>query len=206
MESALRQFQQNIQSVKNLDSIYVAFENQVTPVVDLTEILRAEIIQIVSALDCFIHDLVRIKMLKIFKNNLLCSNAFNNFSITIECLKNIENSSNINDKLFFLDQEIRKINGFKSFQDPDKISSALSIIGIKKLWEKIGEKFCDTPTNLRNRLTVIVERRNQIAHESDIDPTLGIGLKFPINHELVIETSEFIEKLVYHIYKLVEES
>lgn len=205
MDKALSQFESNINSVKNLDSVYIAFKDMVTPVIDLSEILRAEIIQIVSALDCYIHDVVRNRMLNIFITNSHSSNAFNNFTISMECFKKIQNANNDVEKLFYLDQEIRKINGYKSFQEPDKISYALSIIGIFRIWEKVGVKMSETSTSLKMKLSLIVDRRNKIAHESDIDPTLGIGIKYPIDYLMVENTLTFIYSLVINIDKVINE-
>lgn len=205
MNRALTQFYINIESVRSLDSIYLAFIDQVTSVIDLSEILRAEMIQIVSALDCYVHDMVRIRMLNIFDTNCPTSNSYNNFPITMECFSNIEKANYKSDKLYYLDQEIRRINGYKSFQDPDKISSALSLIGCSKMWDKLAAKMSDTSTNLRSKLTLIVDRRNSIAHESDIDPTLGLGVKYSINHEMIESTIGFIITLVNNIDIIVQE-
>jgi hypothetical protein len=206
MNNAITQFRLNMQSVKHLDSVHISIEQQVTSVIDLSEILRAEIILAVSALDCFIHDLIRLRMVDIFVKNENWSNSFLKFSISIECLRNINLSSDINDKIFFLDQEIRRVNGYKSFQEPEKISGAFSTIGVQKLWDKVGQKISLSSIDTINKLNLIVERRNQIAHEADIDPTLGLGNKFPIDRNLVTQTIQFIETICEKIHEVVIES
>ncbi len=75
MNRAIDQFNINIETVKHLGVIYSAFENHLTPAVDLSDILRSEIVLAVSALDCFIHDLVRIGMSKIFERSGLIFQA-----------------------------------------------------------------------------------------------------------------------------------
>jgi len=39
--------------------------------------------------------------------------------------------------------------------------------------------------DVRTQLNVIVDRRNRIAHEGDIDPTMGIGVKYAIDFPMV---------------------
>ena len=65
MQSALDQFQGNIARVRNLGCIYRALEGQTTAAVDLSDLLRAELVLAVSALDQYIHELVRLGMLEI---------------------------------------------------------------------------------------------------------------------------------------------
>ena len=46
-----------------------------------------------------------------------------------------------------------------------------------------------------------MDRRNQIAHEADLDPT-NPGARWPISGQLVDDTVDFIEKLGNAIYKV----
>jgi len=48
---------------------------------------------------------------------------------------------------------------------------------------------------------LIVDRRNQIAHEADLDPT-NPGARWPINALLVDDTVDFIEKVGDAIYEV----
>jgi hypothetical protein len=48
--------------VKQLGVIYLAFADKVTEAISLDELLRAELVLAVGALDCYVHDLVRIGM------------------------------------------------------------------------------------------------------------------------------------------------
>jgi hypothetical protein len=51
MNRAIQQFQTNVQSAKQLGVIYQAFAGKVTQAISLEELLRAEIVLGVSALD-----------------------------------------------------------------------------------------------------------------------------------------------------------
>jgi hypothetical protein len=48
---------------------------------------------------------------------------------------------------------------------------------------------------------VIVDRRNKIAHQADIDPTLDLGNRWPIDQLLVGNSIDFIEQVVESIHQ-----
>lgn len=56
----LHQFEINLEGTKQLGVIYIAFSDKVTEAIKLEELLRAEVLLAVSALDCYVHDIVRI--------------------------------------------------------------------------------------------------------------------------------------------------
>lgn len=203
MMKAYDQFKINIDGLHNLTIVYEALCAKVSPL-DITDILRSQIVLAVSALDCYVHDLCENAMLHIFENkDFSDNNSFKNFSITMETLHLIANSTSQIEREFFLLKEIKKNNSYKSFQEPKKISEALSNIGIKSAWVKIGKEIGRESTDIQNQLSLIIDRRNKIAHESDINPSLGIGEKYLINPEMVNTIIEFIKVIVFNIEKIV---
>ena len=60
----------------------------------------------------------------------------------------------------------------------------------------------DTEQNIKNRLNLIVDRRNMIAHEADIEPIYKT--KRTISNADVTGSIDFIEKLGTTIYNLVK--
>ena len=85
----------------------------------------------------------------------------------------------------------------------DSISQALTLIGIKGLWDKVGAALSIPASDARTRLNIIVDRRNRIAHESDIDPTMGLGTKYPIDYPMMHEAVEFLNSVVHVIHATV---
>lgn len=53
------QFRANAQRVKDLSGLYTTLGTITTQALDLSDILRAEIVLIVSAFDYYVHDVVR---------------------------------------------------------------------------------------------------------------------------------------------------
>jgi hypothetical protein len=57
------------------------------------------------------------------------------------------------------------------------------------------------PKDAKTRLKLIVDRRNKIAHEADLDPT-SPGFRWPISSTVVNDAIDFIESLGDAIYKV----
>jgi hypothetical protein len=199
MIRALKQFDVNVLSARQLGIIFLAFSDKVTEAICLDELLRAELVWAVSALDCYVHDVVRIGMTQAFDAGSGEPNAYLNFGVSLGFVKRLLTSVSEPDRLALFDQEIRRVHGFKTFQNADSISQALSLIGLKSIWDKVGNTLCMSSTDVRTRLDVIVDRRNRIAHEGDIDPTMGIGEKYPIDFPTVQQAVDFLDSLVHAI-------
>lgn len=87
MQRALSQFENNLLYIRELDVLYLHLSGTLTPIVDLSDILRAELVYLVSALDKLIHELVRIGMIEIFNNQRSPTNKSNSFSISLDSLR-----------------------------------------------------------------------------------------------------------------------
>lgn len=198
MQSALEQFQISINRVRGLIAIYRAMENQAVAAPDPSDILRAALVLSVSALDYYVHEVVRLGMLATHRGQRPGTKAFFAFPISLGgARQQLSADSNFED---FLDNEIRQRNSYKSFQNPDKIAEAIRLVSPKKLWEEVG-KIMDRPAlEIKRELNIIVERRNKIAHEADIDPTLGLGNRWNIHEADVENAVNFIEALVIAIH------
>ena len=89
-----------------------------------------------------------------------------------------------------------------SFQQPDRIAEAVRLFSPIELWNEIGALLGEDPQNLKTQLKLIVERRNKIAHEAEIDPSYP-GQRWPINRTDTEDALAFIEKIGESIYGLV---
>lgn len=142
--------------------------------------LRSSYIQAVSSFDFFAHELAAIEAKHRFQNAV----ATRNITLPMEVMT-IENAD---DRLAAAEVQVRQANSYKAFVDPAKLAEMLSCY-CKKPWDKICEELNNgtadakrrTAEQLRGQLKSIWKRRNQIAHEADVDPTFaGIGL-WPID-------------------------
>lgn len=131
--------------------------------------------------------------------------AFLQQSYTISSLlpaiaTSIQNQLNNTD---WLEDEIRERLGYQSFQHPDKIADAIRLISDKKLWEEVANQMGKPQKDIKQELRAIVDRRNQIAHEADIEPTYGIGSRQNIDPVLVAEAVDFIEEIIETIHQIL---
>ncbi|WP_204106482.1 MULTISPECIES: HEPN domain-containing protein [Spirulina sp. CCY15215] len=103
----------------------------------------------------------------------------------------------------WLEDEVRESLGYQSFQQPDKIADAIRLISDKKLWEEVSVQLGKSAKDVKQQLSAIVDRRHKIAHEADIDPTLGIGNRWNIDEILVNDVVNFTEQVVESIHKIL---
>ena len=199
MQVAINQFRTNIERVENLGAIYSVFGAQTTPAIDISDLLRSELVMAVSALDHYIHEIVRLNMLEIFRGNRPETPPFLRFQISLESARHAIKTPMDAD---WLDNEIRIRHGWQSFQHPDKIADAIRLISNIKLWEETGNHLGMSPQYVRERLIHIIDRRHKIAHEADMDPTLP-GARWPIDETLVNDAVNFIKRIAEAIYDII---
>ena len=179
LNKPLIQFKNNMQSARDLETIYIALQHMTTKSIPKSEVLRAEFVALVSALDTYIHDIVRESLKYMYLNRIT-----NNYLTTF-----MQNHSISNIQL--LEWKIIEIHGYKTYQAPKKIKEILAKIDVPFEWiDLIG---------FEEKLKLIVQRRNKIAHESDINLINGLGEKWPISLIDIKHTVVTIENIVEYI-------
>jgi len=200
MQAALDQFRINISYVRNLSAIHKALNAQTTSILDLSDILRAELVMAVSAFDKYIHDVVRIGMLEEYQGKRTSTKSFQHFSISLGGAQlGILTPNNLD----WLDDEIRNRHSWQSFQRADKIADAMHLVSDAKLWEDASKEMGRNAGHVKTQLNLIVDRRNCIAHEADIDPSYT-GSRWPINEAMVDNAIDFIEEVAKSIYTVLK--
>ena len=205
MRQAIETFKLNIESVKHLDIIYQYLEQNNIKTLDLSELLRTEIVLSVSALDNFISDILHIGIVQVFEGSrtipVIFQQPFNEFKVDMQTLIQVINTPNINDKSLVLGSYIRKINSKNPYQDPKQIESALLLLGINKVWTKLGAELSLKAEDVKKELANIVWQRHKIAHEADFDPLTQS--KRPRDRSSTFQAIQFIEQLCNSIYTIV---
>lgn len=163
-------FNKNIESVLIIDSIFNYMKSQVKAF-DITELLRAEFVLIVSALDFYIHGIVREGLMEQLHNTGSC-NA-NTLCIPFSTVKVLLHIDSEEERIQILGEQIKSITSKDSYQAPHAIEKALGMIDVKKIWTLISKSSDKSAEDIRNTLSIIVNRRNKIAHEADIDSITG---------------------------------
>ena len=199
MNSAIKQYRENINRVRELGALAEAVERIATAALDLTDILRAQIVLAVSAADHFVHEVTRQGMIESAKGVRTKTDAYLRFQLPIVTVDSVLNGIPCET---WLDEVVRDRHSWQSFQDPDKIADAIRLISSVKLWEVVGSHIGMQPQDVKIRLKLIVDRRNKIAHEADMDPA-NPGFRWPIDKSIVNDTINFVEQICEAIYKSV---
>lgn len=192
MKTAIDSFHVNMARVRDIGALHDALRAQTTQTLDLSDILRAELVLAVSALDHYIHEVVRAGMLEIYRGLRPETPSFLQFSVSLGSLLGRVDGTERND---WLDAEIRRRHKWLTFQQPDKIADAIRLISDVTLWEEVGRRLGMGYADVKNELSLIIDRRNKIAHEADVDPTLP-GARWPITGQQVNDALGFIEGVV----------
>ena len=201
MQSALDQFHISISRVRDLIAVHNSIKAQSTPALDLSDILRAALVLSVSALDYYVHEVVKLGMLEVHQGTRSEPPAFAKFQINLGSAREWLSADVGLD--YWLEDEIQQRHSYKSFQQPDNIADAIRLISDKKLWEEVRKVMNRTAKDIKQELGIIVDRRNKISHEADIDPTLGLGNRWNINEADVNNAVDFIEKVVESIHSIL---
>jgi len=189
MASPIDQFRQNISHVRNLMGIYRGLTSITTRALDCSDLLRAQVVMAVSALDHYIHEITRLKMIEAFRGSKLRTKAFMKFTVSLGGVL-----SSGSDPTTWFENEIRNRHSYSSFQRSEKISEAVALVKDIDLWKEVGRKLSIKKKDLKRELDLIVDRRNKIAHEADMDPSYP-GARWPIREKDVSDLTKFIEDI-----------
>lgn len=189
-----------------LSAMHAYIAANVAKVVQPEEILRAEWVARVSALDLYVHEFVAQRMLAIFDGSRPKAPGFLTFKLPTETVDRIRTAATPAEANSAFDLEVRRQLGFSTFQDPEKIADGIRLCSAVELWNSIAmhqgateATKSDRAKHLKRTLSAIVERRNKIAHEGDLQPTLIPVVPWPISQADLATVSTFIEKLVLSI-------
>lgn len=202
MQRAYDQFQDNMKYIKELDALFIHLKDNLHLPNDLTDILRAEWVYCVSALDKLVHELVRIGMIEAFQGTRIQTNKFLSFGVTTNTLTS-SLAGTVPPPEYWFEQEIIERHKTLAFQAPEKIADALSLIwneGHK--WQALAIATGIDQATLTTQLKTIINRRNQIVHESDLD--LVTGIRNNIDKTDIDDVITYIEKLSEAIFNAVK--
>lgn len=193
-DNALTTFAHAISRSMEMISLYDALVALRRQQPENDDALRSAYFQVVSSFDFLAHEVAAIEGRHRFESSL----QTRNLSLPMEIIT----ISDVADRINAAEIKIREVNSFKAFVDPGKLAEMLSCY-CEQPWEKIADVYNatkdvqeqKTASDLKVRLKNIWKRRNQIAHEADVNPAMaGISL-WPITKEDTQLTVAFIKDL-----------
>lgn len=199
MNNALKNFQNSIELTKQTHGLFCALESTVGRSLDITDLLRGEVVSLVSSFDYYIHALVRIGIKEVYCGIRQETTQYKNFNIPLSYHMKILTSEN---ELSVLDEFICERHSYLSFQQHTKIADAIRLFSDIKLWSEVASKLSMQQDQIKKQLELYVDRRNKIAHEADIKPGT-FGERWPIDKTMVEDMRNFISKVGIAIYDAV---
>jgi hypothetical protein len=192
-----------------ISTLHAYLANVLAPLLTPDELLPAEWVARVSALDLYVHELVAQYMVEIFEGRRAPTPAYARFRVPTETLDRIRSAPTSTEASAAFDLEVRNQMSLVTYQDPDKIAEGVRLCSQIELWNEIAVKLgasqatkTDEARRLKTELSLVVRRRNWIAHEGDLQPT-PLREPWPISLPDVILVRNIIEKLVTTIDTLV---
>jgi hypothetical protein len=204
MYSSLLLFRKNIEESKQISSIYGYLKNQIKSPVSFDDLLRSQIVYSVSAFDKLMHDIIRVGMVEIFSGKRTPTKKYLSEGISMIDYMQLTSAipGAIPPKEYLYEQMVFKKLKTISYQDPRNIADGLSHIWDEAhKWQTIAAGLGMDEEDVRKRMKLIVDRRNSIVHEADIDPSVGI--KYSINQKEADAVTSFIERCGEEIVKNV---
>lgn len=190
----------NLQNVKKMHWLHEQL-SKVVPAMDLSDILRAEYVLIVSAFDCYVHDVVLQGMTNMFSGTKPDSRAYIEFCLPMSAVKQllVSTDSAIRENIF--NASVKKLLAKDSYQSPKSVEYAMNLINLKNVWHKVGLKLSIPSKDVVLKLGLIIQRRNKIAHEADIHDLVSMD-KTPIDRSDVDDTFAFLDQIVTAIEEI----
>lgn len=187
----------NLQNIKRMHWLHKQLVN-IVPAMDISDILRSEYVLIVSAFDCYIHDVVLQGMSEMFWGNRIECKNFTDFCIPMSTVKKLLETSDVSVRESIYNASVKKILSKDSYQSPKSVEFALSMVNMKKIWSKVGKKIGMSTEDVKTNLGLIILRRNKIAHEADIENLVSMK-KSEIERTDVEEVISFLDNVVLAI-------
>jgi len=197
------------QRCSEIEVLHGYLAGKLTPAMSADELLRAEWVARVSALDLYVHELVAQNMVKIFEGTRNSCPGFSKFRYSSDTLLRIKNAPTPADASAAFDLEVRSKLSRVTFQFPEDIAEGIRFVSARELWNDIAlSKGATSATksaqakSLKRDLSLVVERRNKIAHEGDLQPSIP-RTPWPISRADVSYAARLIEDLVRTIDGIV---
>lgn len=192
----LKQFNSSIEVIRQKDEIiqFLSAHDQST-----LEIRQSQIILLMSALDLYIHDIVKYCIIQKFNGNQTKTKQYKELLIPMQsvelAIQNPESSD-------WLDEVITSINQYKSFTSYGKIKNQLEAVGLKS--KKFNELVLKTESDfgVSDLIEKLRSLRNRLAHQ---DQESINSLELELTEEKINQYIGFIYQLVQDIHQTIIE-
>ena len=131
---------------EQMTSLQAYLAKHVTGILEPKELLRAEWVARVAALDLYVHELVAQRMREIFEGTRPTTPAYLKFQISNETSGRIRNAPTSTDAAAAFDLHVREKLSRVTYQDPDDIADGIRQCSTCELWNDVATNQGATPT------------------------------------------------------------
>jgi hypothetical protein len=192
-----------------LSGLHIHLSSTTTSIINTDELLRAEWAMRVSALDLYVHELVALNLMKIFRGERPVCDGFRKLQFSSLTLLSLLSERNGSSRESAFDLAVREKLERMTFQSPDNIADGIRYISSIDLWAEIakyygasGSSIESASKGLKASLKQIVDRRNKIVHEGDLQPTVPRS-EWTISSADLKEVKKIIERIVISIDQII---
>jgi hypothetical protein len=190
--AAIDHFSSNIAYVDNLLALARSIDTTTTAALDVGDVQRAAIVMAVSAMDHYVHERAREGMHEVLVGVRPETPSFGRFSVSMSTLLDARRDPG---SIAWLDQAIRDQHGHRPFMKTNDIADAMRLISGDPLWPRVALSLGSSPEAVKAQIRTIVDRRNKIAHEADLDLTQP-GTRWPISDSLATAAVSYVRRVV----------
>jgi hypothetical protein len=201
----LQQFQAVWARCDLLPTIHAYLAKNTAGALQPDELLRAEWAARVSALDLYVHEVVAQRMVEIFDGARPTCPAYFTFQVAVDTLQRIRSAPTASDARSAFDLYVRQVLERRTFQFPDDIADGVRLCSGVELWNAVAVHQGATAQTkvaeakrIKRELKLIVERRNKIVHEGDLQPAIP-RTPWPISQSDLVDVRAFVSQLVNSI-------
>lgn len=192
----LNKLRHGCERARSMCAIYEYMDRAGPGALDCTDLLRSAVMISVSAFDLFLHEIIRIEVRERVENGIRIENIRVPISAVV-CRP--EDQSTIIDECLALD------NSYKSFVSPDKFAECMKPF-LSRPWDDVATLRGEDAESLKRTLRSVVDLRNRIAHEADLNPNYAGIEMWPIYQQDVADIIDFIESLSESIAAVLVDS
>jgi RiboL-PSP-HEPN len=163
----------------------------------------------ISALDLYMHELIAQNLSRIFDGTRPSCSGFARLHISSDTLMRIQSATTAANRSSAFDLEVRTKLSRVTYQYPEEIADGVRLISPCKLWNDVALKLGATVATvsahtelLKKRLSLLVDRRNKIVHEGDLQPMIP-RTPWPVTRADVSDVAAFIHDIVCAIDSIV---
>jgi hypothetical protein len=207
----IEQFRQNLQRARDIGATSAALTGLVTGALDVSDMLRAGFMQAVSAFDLFMHDEIRSRMILLHSQPASTWTAsYKAFKVPAAGLHFASDSSVFDAELWF-ESEIRSQHQHLSFQNPDKVAEACRLVSALDIWSVIAAELSVSSEGklsankvAKKNWQLIIDRRNLIVHEADMQSQPPREIQYPIDVKMLNTALDQISDVAHVISRALD--